>query len=417
MKLKELGRRRTLWNRAAMFFAVMGPGIITASIDNDAGGITTYTLAGAQFGNLFLWSMIPITAALMIAQEVVTRMGVVTGKGLADLIRENYGVKITFYLMIALVATNLGNVVAEFAGVAAALGIFGIPKALSVGLAAMFVWWLVTQQDYKQAEKVFLIACLFYFLYIVSGYYARPKWLTVLKDTMTPRLNLDRDMLIMLVGLIGSTIAPWMQFYQQSSVVDKGIQARDYRFARLDVLIGCVFTNVVAYFIIVTCSATLFEHGIVVNDAADAARALEPLAGELCAVAFAIGLLVASLAAASILPLSTAYSVCEGLGWQTGMDRRFEEAPQFYTLYSFLIIIGALAVCWPDFPLIKVMYWSQVLNGLLLPFVLVLCLKLSDDPALMGEFVNPPWYRWTAWACVVGVSIASAVMVFGLVAA
>ncbi len=411
MKLGELIKSRSWWRNAVVFVSVMGPGIITANVDNDAGGITTYTLAGAHYGNLLLWTMIPITAMLILVQELVARLGVVTGKGLADLIRENYGVKVTFYLMIGLIATNLANIIAEFAGIAASLGIFGVPKVLSVFTAAAFVWWLVTQGDYKRVEKVFLGACVFYVTYLVSGYLAKPDWNQVARDTFFPTFRLDRGYLTMLVGLVGTTIAPWMQFYQQAATVDKGIKLSEYRYARLDVVLGCIFTNIVAYFIIVSCSSTLHEAGIRVEDASQAALALKPLAGEWCSALFAFGLLNASLFAASILPLSTAYSVCEGMGWQTGLDRSFETAPQFYGLYSLLIGIGALTVCWPGFPLIKVMYWSQVINGLLLPAVLVLCLDLSGREDIMGEYKNPLWFRLLSWSLVGALTIISLAMV------
>lgn len=407
MKLSEaiLGRER--WRRILLFLSVMGPGIITANVDNDAGGITTYTLAGAHYGNLFLWTMIPITIALILVQEVVARMGVVTGKGLADLIRENYGVKVTFWVLLALVATNLGNIIAEFAGIAAAMGIFGVPKALAVFAAALFVWWLVTQGDYKSVEKVFLFACIFYVTYALSCYAVHPPWRAVLRDTVTPRLRTDRATLAMFVGLIGTTIAPWMQFYQQSATVDKGLQASAYKYARLDVVLGCIATDVVAVFIIVACAYTLYPAGVRVDTAAEAALALKPLAGRWASTLFAIGLLNASLFAASILPLSTAYSVCEGMGWQTGVDLAFETAPEFYGLYTLLIAAGALTVCWPGFPLIKVMFWSQVVNGLLLPVILILCLQLSSRAELMGEYKNGPWFNAAAWTITVLMSAIS----------
>lgn len=410
MKLSELILGGERWRRIVLFLSVMGPGMITANVDNDAGGITTYTLAGAHHGNLLLWTMIPITAALILVQEVVARMGVVTGKGLADLIRENYGVKVTFYLMIGLIFTNLANIIAEFAGVAAALGIFGVPKAIGVVISAAFVWWLVTQGDYKRVEKVFLFACLFYVTYLVSGYLAAPDWGQVARDTFTPRLTFDYETLTMFVGLTGSTIAPWMQFYQQSAVVDKGVQVSEYRYARLDTIVGCIFTNVVAYFIIVACASTIYKAGVRVETAAEAALALKPLAGDWASALFAFGLLNASLFAASILPLSTAYSVCEGMGWQTGLDRSFDTAPQFYGLYTLLIGFGALVVCWPDFPLIKVMYWSQVINGILLPGVLALCLDLSSREELMGEYKNPPWFNRVAWSFVVMMTVVTLAM-------
>ncbi|MBI4052245.1 MAG: Nramp family divalent metal transporter [Elusimicrobia bacterium] len=414
MKLEDIIKGRGLWRNLVLFISVMGPGIITANVDNDAGGITTYTLAGAHFGLTLLWTLIPITLALILVQIMSARMGVATGKGLADLIRENYGLKVTFYVMLVLIPINFGNVVAEFAGIAAGGELFNISKYLSVPTAALFVWWLATQGDYKRVEKVFLAACLFYATYLASGYLAAPDWEEVLQATVTPKLTWNREYLTMLVGVVGSTIAPWMQFFQQSLVVDKGLGIKEYRHVRLDTIIGCVTVMAVVFFIIVTCSATLYQSEIRVESAQEAALALEPLAGHYCALLFAIGLVNASLFAASILPLSTAYSVCEGLGWQTGLDLSFEEAPQFYSLYTLLIGAGVIAVLWPGFPLIKMMYWSQVLNGILLPVILFFCVSLSSREEIMGKLANSKLFRLAAWVTVILVSILSLTMVASL---
>src|SRR5437762_2965927 len=329
------------WQHVRRFLVVMGPGIITANVDNDAGGITTYSLAGARYGYALVWSLVPITVALVVVQEMCARMGVVTGKGLADLIRENFGVRITFYAMVLLLLADLGNTVAEFAGVAASLEIFGVSRYLSVPLAAAFVWWLVVYGSYRRVEQVFLLACLFYLAYVASGVLAAPGWTSVLRESTAPHARLDAAYVTMLVGLVGTTIAPWMQFYQQAVIVEKGVRVEDYPYSRLDVVRGCIFTDVVAFFIIVACAATQPAGGVPIEPAADPAPALRPLAGAHCAALFAFGLFNASLFSASVLPLATAYSVCEALGWEAGVSKRMREAPHFYALYTGLIALGA----------------------------------------------------------------------------
>jgi NRAMP (natural resistance-associated macrophage protein)-like metal ion transporter len=390
--------------RIALIMAVVGPGIITANVDNDAGGITTYSLAGAQFGYGLLWTLIPITVALIVVQEMCARMGVVTGKGLADLIREQFGVKVTFYVMIALLFANLANTVAEFAGVAAALEIFGVSKYLSIPLAALFVWWLIVYGTYRRVEKIFLVACLFYVAYLISGFLAHPSWTAVITRSVVPEFSWRSDYLVMLIAVVGTTIAPWMQFYLQAAVVEKGIKPEDYRYSRYDVIVGCVIAVVVAMFIMVACAATLYQEHITIQTAQDAALALAPLAGKYCAGLFAFGLFNASLFAASVLPLSTAYYVCEGFGWETGIDNRFRDAPQFFTLYTALIALGSVVILIPSFPLLAVMYLSQVLNGILLPFVLIFILLLVNRTDLMGRYVNSRAYNIIAWS-------ASAIMI------
>ncbi|MBI4056515.1 MAG: Nramp family divalent metal transporter [Elusimicrobia bacterium] len=414
MKLGDIVKGRGPWRNLLLFVSIMGPGIITANVDNDAGGITTYTLAGAHFGLSLLWTLIPITAALIMVQLMSARLGVATGKGLADLLRENYGLKITFYVMLALIPINFANVAAEFSGVAAGAELFGIPKIVSVPLAGIFVWWLATQGNYKSVEKVFLAACLFYITYLASGYFASPNWKEVARATVTPHLEWNKEYMVMLVGMVGSTIAPWMQFFQQSLVADKGLGIKEYKHVRLDTIIGCITVMIVVFFIIVTCAVTLHPNKILVQTAQEAALALKPLAGKYCSLLFAIGLLNASLFAASILPLSTAYSVCEGLGWQTGLDLSFEEAPQFYSLYTILIGAGALVVLWPGFQLIRAMYWSQVLNGLLIPVILVFCLQLSNRQEIMGNLANSKLFQCVSWLVIGLVSILSLTMVGAL---
>src|SRR2546428_11234994 len=345
--------------RLALVLAVVGPGFITANVDNDAGGIATYSVAGAQFGYTLLWTMIPITVALVIIQEMSSRMGAVTGKGLSDLIREEFGLRATFLLMLALVATNFGNVVSEFAGIASSFELFGVSKYIVVPLAAFVVWGIVVHGTYNSIEKVFLSASAFYICYIVSGVLAHPDWKAAALSTVTRPESIgfrNYGYLSMVIGLVGTTIAPWMQFYLQASVVEKGVTVRQYRASRWDVILGCIFTDVVAWFIIVACAATLYAAGHhKIEDAAAAAQALRPLAGDYAYLLFAAGLFNASLFAASILPISTAYAVCEGLGLESGLDKRFEEAPAFYWLYTALIVFGAGVALIPRFPLLRVM--------------------------------------------------------------
>ncbi|MDP8264725.1 MAG: Nramp family divalent metal transporter [Candidatus Aceula lacicola] len=394
-----------------IFLAIMGPGIITANVDNDAGGIATYSLAGAHFGYTLLWSLVPITLALIIIQEMCARMAVATGKGLADLIRENFGVKITFHLMWVLLVVNLLNVMAEFAGVAASLEIFHVNKIVSVPFAALFVWMIVVKGTYKSVEKIFLTACLFYVTYVFSGFIAKPEWTEVFRQTIKPEITFDFKYSVMLVGIIGTTIAPWMQFYLQSSIVDKGISVEEYKHVRMDVVGGSILAPVVAFFIVVACAATLFKAGVNIESAKDAAMALEPLAGKNAKWLFAFGLFNASIFAASVLPLSTAYCICEGMGWNTGVDKRFEEAPQFFGLYTALIVIGAGVVLIPNFPLLKIMYFSQVGNGILLPFILIFMLLLINNKELMGDFVNNRFLNIVTWLTVVLIIALTLLMV------
>ena len=391
-------------SRIVLVLAVIGPGFITANVDNDAGGIATYSVAGAQYGYSLLWMMIPITIALVIVQEMASRMGAVTGKGLSDLIREEFGIRATFLLMVALVATNFFNIVAEFAGVASSFELFGASKYIVVPLSALVVWGLVVHGTYRSIEKIFLVASAFYVAYVVSGILAHPDWKAAALSTVTQPESVgfrNYGYLSMAIGLVGTTIAPWMQFYLQASVVEKGVTARQYRASRLDVIVGCLFAAIVAWFIIVACAATLHSAGkYSIETAADAALAFRPLAGEYAYLLFAAGLFNASLFVASILPISTAYAVCEGMGFESGLDKRFHEAPAFYWLYTLLIVVGAGALLIPGFPLSRVMVASQVANGVLLPFVLVYVLLLVNDSELMGRYTNSRWYNVVAWATV-----------------
>jgi Mn2+/Fe2+ NRAMP family transporter len=399
--------------RIVLFFAVIGPGFITANVDNDAGGIFTYSQAGAQFGYSLLWTMIPITVALVVVQEMASRMGAVTGKGLSDLIREEFGFRLTFIVMVTLVVTNFGNVVAEFAGVASSLELFGWSKYIVVPVAAAIVWAMVVRGSYNSIEKIFLAASGFYVCYIIAGVLAHPDWKAAAFATVTrPQAAGIRNYgyVYMVVALVGTTIAPWMQFYLQASVVEKGITPRQYAASRWDVILGCIFTDVVAWFIIVACAATLYAYGRHdIASAADAAQALRPLAGDYAYLLFAAGLFNASLFAASILPISTAYAVCEGLGFESGLDKKFHEAPVFYWLYTLLIVFGAGVLLVPRLPLVYIAVLSQVANGIVLPFVLVFMLLLTNDRELMGGHVNGRAFNVIAWvtvAVMIGLTIA-----------
>lgn len=391
--------------RILLFFAVVGPGFITANVDNDAGGILVYSQAGAQFGHLLLWSLIPITVSLIVVQEMCARMGAVTGKGLSDLIREEFGLRITFFMMLGILITNFGNVVTEFIGIATSLELFGLRRMYTVPICALIVWLIVVKGQYKSVEKVFLAASFFYVTYIFAGILAHPAWKDATIATFKPpewKAFRDQAYLYMVIGVVGTTIAPWMQFYLQSSIVEKGVTRRQYKASMLDVVTGCIFTDVVAWFIIVACAATLWIHGFRnITYAADAAAALKPLAGQYAYILFAVGLFNASLFAASILPLSTAYTVCEGLGFESGVGRKFAEAPAFYWLYTALIVAGGAVVLLPGLPLVKIAVFSQVVNGVVLPFVLIFMLLLINKKDLMGEYVNTRLFNWVAWATTV----------------
>jgi len=389
--------KASIWRTVGLFFILMGPGIITSNVDNDAGGITTYSLAGAQFGLKLIWWLIPIMIALIIIQEMGARMGVVTGKGLSDLIREKFGARITFYLMIGMFLTNMGNVISEFAGIAAGMEVFGVDKFISVPICGFLVWWMVVKGTYKSVEKVFLGACVFYLAYIVTGIIVKPDWGNVFKQFLKPEFHLQSGEMTMVIGLVGTTIAPWMQFYLQASIVEKGIKMEDYKFARFDVVLGSIVVNIVAFFIILVCAETLFKNGVRIETAKDAALSLAPLAGKNCTFLFAVGLVNASLFAASILPLSTTYLICEGLGWEAGIDKRFMEAPQFYLIYSIMIFLGMVIILYPNVPLIPIMYFSQVVNGMVLPVVLIFMLLLINDKKLMAKHTNGPIFNVIAW--------------------
>jgi NRAMP (natural resistance-associated macrophage protein)-like metal ion transporter len=398
--------------RIALFLAVIGPGIITSNVDNDAGGIATYSQAGSAYGYALLWSLVPMTIALYVTEEMCARMGVITGKGLSDLIREEFGFRSTFFVMIVGFLVDLGNVVAEFAGVAAAAQIFGISKYIAVPIAAILVWLLVLKGNYRQVEVVFLIACVFYLTYLFSALLSRPDWLLAARMTVIPSIHFDTGYLITLTALVGTTIAPWQFFYLQAGFVEKKVGPRQYPQARLDVLFGSISCMVIVFFIIICTAATLHASGLTnITDAGEAAKALIPLAGKWAALTFAFGLLNASLFAATILPLSTAHVICEGLGFEAGLDHKFREAPAFYWLYTILILVGGGIVMLPNAPLWKIFIFSQVGNGIWLPIVVIFILLLVNRKDLMGEHTNTFFFNVVAWVTAVAMIILTVILV------
>jgi NRAMP (natural resistance-associated macrophage protein)-like metal ion transporter len=407
---------RPMRRRLALFLAVVGPGLITSNVDNDAGGISTYTTAGAQFGYSLLWSLIPMTIALYVSEEMCARMGVVTGKGLSDLIREEFGFRSTFFVMVAALAVDLGNTVAEFAGVAEASEVMHVSRYISVPLAAIAVWVLVVYGTYRIVEKIFLVACGFYFSYVLSAFLAKPDWLYAAHQTAVPTLHLNAPYLLMLTGLVGTTIAPWQFFYLQAGFVEKRVSPRQYKHARMDVLVGSISCMVIVFFVIVCCAATLNVNGLTnITSAAEAAKALVPLAGKGAGWLFAFGLLNASLFAASILPLSTAHVICEGLGFEAGLDYKFKQAPAFYSLYTGLIVLGGGIVLIPKAPLWKILILSQVANGVWLPVVLIFMLLLINRRDLMGQHTNSWGFNIVAWTASIIMIILTVVLVYAAI--
>ncbi|MDQ6932407.1 MAG: Nramp family divalent metal transporter [Candidatus Eremiobacteraeota bacterium] len=418
--VQEKSRRRLRFGAKAMlFFAVFGPGLITASADNDVGGITVYSQAGAQFGYSILWTLIPITIALMVVQEMSARMGAVTGKGLAGLIREHFGVRWTFFVMLAFVASNIFTTSAEFAGVAVAAKIFHLSAYIAVPAVALLVFVLVLRTGRGVTEKVFLIFSALYFTYVISGFRAHPNWHDVWRGFLVPTISHDQNYLWMIIALIGTTISPWMQFYIQSSIVEKGIRVRDYAFSRIDVLFGCFITDFMSFFMILATAATIFvfnvahpHHQYIINETSDAARALEPIAGGFAAILFGFGILNAGIFTASILPLSTAFFVCEAGGFESGVNKRFSEAPAFFSLYAGVIAVGALLVLLPGIPLLRLINYSQIVSGILLPFLLIFMLILINKKSLMGDHRNGPVLNIVAWATAVSVAAITLLSVY-----
>lgn len=378
---------------------MLGPGFITANVDNDPGGILTYSQAGAKFGYMLLWTLIPTTIALIVVQEMAARMGAVTGKGLSDLIREEFGLRATFITMIILSIADFGNIAAEFAGLASGFNVFHVSKYIAVPIGAALVWVVIVRGRYKPVERLLIVLSLIYFAYPISAFLAKPDWKLALHDTIVPQFSNQPGYLVMIVGLVGTTITPWMQFYLQASIVEKGVDSRHYALSRLDVILGCIVTDVIAFFIVVACAATIYKSGHgEINDVGEAALALKPFAGQFATLLFAVGLINASLLSAAILPLATAYNICEGLGFESGVEKRFSEAPIFYWLYTLLIACGAGFVLIPRIPLLKVLLFSQVANGVLLPFVLFYMLTLINRKRIMQEFTNNFWQNAIAWS-------------------
>lgn len=397
----RIPRKLSIWRRIAIFLAILGPGIITGSVDNDAGGITTYSVAGALYGYKLLWTLIPAFIALAVVQEMNARMGIISGKGLADLIRENTKLKYTFFIFLSLLVADLGNTTTEFAGVAGSMQVFGVSKYLSVPIAGFFVWILAVKGTYRFVEKIFLIFSLFLLSYVVSAIMGKPDWGAIGHAIVAPEINFDLLYVTMVIGIIGTTIAPWMQFYMQSSVIEKGLKPEDYKYTVWDVIIGCFITVVVAFFIIVACGSTLHVNGIQITEAKDAAFSLEPLAGRLAAQVFAFGLFIASVFAATILPIASSFYICQAFGFEAGIDKKFREAPQFYGLFTFMILVSMGIILIPGAPLITITLWSQVLNGVLLPVVLISMMMLVNNREIMGDSINKAWQNVVGWTTVV----------------
>ncbi|OPY73044.1 MAG: Divalent metal cation transporter MntH [Syntrophorhabdus sp. PtaU1.Bin002] len=400
--------------RFLLLLSLLGPAIITSNIDNDAGGIAIYSIAGARYGYNLLWTLIPTVFVLIILQEMGSRMGMVTGKGLADLIRENNGIRAASWVMVSLFLTNLGNTMAEFSGWAASMELFNVSKYISIPIGAFFVWFLVTKWNYSVFEKIFLAICFIYATYIVSAFLAKPDWGEVAHKTITPSIEWNKDYLIILVSIIGTSITPWQQFYLQAGVVEKGLNEKDWWASRIDVIFGAIMMGLVAFFIIVACGATLFPAGIRIESAEEAALSLKPLAGKHAYILFAVGLANASLFSACILPLSTTYYICEAMGWETGTGRRFKEAPQFMSIFTILLMMGASIIMIPNIPLIKVMWFSQIINCLLLPVILIFMLLLINKTELMGEMKNSLWMNIVAYTSTVVLIILNTILLYNM---
>jgi Mn2+/Fe2+ NRAMP family transporter len=412
MKFADKLKTTPTFRSILLFLAVLGPGIITGSVDNDAGGITTYSVAGAIYGYRLLWTLIPSYLLLMIVQEMNARMGIVTGKGLADLIRETFGIKITFVIFLGLIVADIGNTATEFAGVAGSLMIFGVSKYISVPVVAVVVWLLVTKANYKITERIFLLFSFCLLSYIVSAILAKPDWQSVGRSLLQPALQLDIKYMSMVLGIVGTTVAPWMQFYMQSAVIEKGIKIKDYKYTFWDIIIGCAATVSVAFFIMLACAATLHKNGIVISEAKDAAMALKPFAGAFAAQLFAFGLFIASIFSATILPLATAFYVCEAFGFEAGINKKIREAPQFYALFAFIMLIAMIIILIPGAPLIAITIWTQVLNAMLLPVVLISMILMVNNKKIMGKYVNNGFQNAVGWAGTI-VLIAMTVFLIG----
>ncbi|MEA3407274.1 MAG: Nramp family divalent metal transporter [Chloroflexota bacterium] len=397
---------RNLLRRIGFYLTIFGPGLITASADNDAPGIATYSMAGSTYGYSFLWLIVLVTVGEVIIQEIAARMGAVTGKGTADLIREQFGVRITAFAMLCLLLANFGTTVAQFAGVAAGMELLGVSRYIAVPLAMLGVGYVVLRGSYKWVEKVLLVLCLSALSYVISAFVVRPSWGDVLRSALIPTVKSDPNYILTALATIGTTITPWAFVYMQASVADKGMRMESYHYTRIDVISGAVWGNVVSAFIIICTAATLYVHGIQVESAERAALALEPLVGQWARYLFSSGLLGASLLAASVLPLSTTYAVCEAFGWERGLDHRSHEAPIFYGLYGGILIVSALVVLTPGIPLFPMMWLSQSLNAILLPVLLILVLKIANSRRVMGERTNSQTQNFFAWGLTILIGVA-----------
>ena len=396
-------KKKGLYKRLLLLLALIGPGIITGSVDNDVGGITTYSIAGAQYGYALIWTLIPAFIILLVVQEMNARMGIVTGKGLADLIRENFGVKITFFISLGLVISNIGNTTSEFAGVAGSMEILGMSRYLSVPLAGVLVWFLVVKGSYRSSEKIFLVFSVFLLTYVVSALMQKPNWNDIGQSIIKPEIHYDVGYISIVIGIIGTTIAPWMQFYMQSAVIEKGLKKEDYPYTMVDVVVGCVLTVGVAFFIVVACAASLHQNvnTQVIHEAKDAAIALRPVAGIFASQLFAFGLLIASIFAAAILPLATAYYICEAFGFEAGIDKKLKEAPEFYTFFTAIMVISILIILIPGAPLIPIILWTQIINGMLLPVVLISMMIIINKYEVMGNDRNGTVKNGIGWLTII----------------
>jgi NRAMP (natural resistance-associated macrophage protein)-like metal ion transporter len=397
-------------NRILFFLSIIGPGIIAASAGNDSGGISTYSVAGARYGYTMLWMMLAMTPSFIIVQEMAGRMGVVTGKGFSALIRERFGLRPTFAAMVMLLTSNAATTVAEFAGIAAAMELLGVSKYLSVPIAAVVVWLLVVRGSYRNVEKVLLALSAVFVAYIVSAFMAKPDWMAVAHASVVPKVVPTQAFIALAIGLTGTTIAPWMQFLVQSNIVEKGTTIKEWALAKWDVIIGALSANIVACFIIITTATVLFPKNIHVDSAKEAALALAPLAGNYATLLFAIGLLSASILSAAVLPLTASYAICEAFGFEAGIDRSWAEAPVFNVLYTVVIFTAAAVILLPNASLITIMLVSQVVNGMMLPFLLIFMMIIVNDRGIMGENTNGFVYNGLAWATIVVVIGLTAIL-------
>lgn len=397
-------------NKLLFILSIIGPGLITVNAGNDAGGIATYATVGASYGYKMLWGLLLITFSLAVIQEMNARMAVVTGKGLSDLIRENYGVSWSFFAMAVLFVANLGVCVGDFAGIAASLELFGISKYITVPLMAFLVWFLITRGSYKKTERVFLAFTFIFFTYIITCFKVHPNWNEVFKATVTPSVNFNKDYILTFIGMIGTTITPYMQFYLQSSVVDKGLGIEQYKYEKLDVYLGAIWGNLVSFFIIVCTAVTLFKAGIRISSAEQAALALKPLAGNFATILFAIGLFGASVLATMVIPLSTTYAICEASGFESGLDNSYGEAPAFYGIFTFMIVFSSALVLIPNLSLVGIMLVTQQVAGMLCPVILVFMVLLTNNKEIMGKYVNNKFQNMIIWITVIFIAALSVIL-------